>query len=80
MHDLVFLRRIDSNMSVVKVIELIGESPDSWEGACKNALEVAAKSVRGIVGIDVDHFTCKVKDNKIAAFRANIKVAFKYEA
>ena len=41
---------------------------------------VAAKSVRGIVGIDVDHFTCKVEDNKIVAFRANIKVAFKYEA
>jgi len=67
-------------MSVVKVIELIGESPSSWEEACKNALAVAAKSVRGIVGIDVDHFTCKVEGNKIVAFRANIKVAFKYEA
>lgn len=67
-------------MSVVKVIELIGESPDSWEEACRGALAVAAKSVRNIVGIDVDHFTCKVKDNKIVAFRANIKLAFKYEA
>ena len=66
-------------MSVVKVIELIGESTDSWEDACKNALALAAKSVRNIVGIDVDHFTCKVKDSKIIAFRANIKVAFKYE-
>ena len=67
-------------MSVVKVIELIGESPNSWEEACKNALTVAAKTVRGIVGIDVDHFTCKVEDSKTVAFRANIKVAFKYEA
>lgn len=67
-------------MSVVKVIELIGESTESWEDACKNALAVAAESLRGIVGIDVDHFTCKVKDNKIVAFRANIKVAFKYQA
>ncbi len=67
-------------MSVVKVIELIGESPKSWEEACKNALAVAAKSVRNIVGIDVDHFTCKVEDNNIVAFRANIKLAFKYEA
>ncbi len=66
-------------MSVVKVIELIGESPNSWEEATKNALEVAAKSVRGIVGIDVDHFTAKVQDNKVVAFRANIRVAFKYE-
>ena len=67
-------------MSVVKVIELIGTSPNSWEESCKNALAVAAKSVRGIVGIDVVHFTCKVEDNKIVAFRANVKVAFKYES
>lgn len=66
-------------MSVVKVIELIGESPNSWEEATKNALAVAAKTIRGIVGIDVDHFTAKIKDNKIVAFRANVKVAFKYE-
>ncbi|MFW9834533.1 MAG: dodecin family protein [Candidatus Thorarchaeota archaeon] len=67
-------------MSVVKVIELIGESPKSWEEACQNALAVAAESLRGILGIDVDHFTCKVKDNKIIAYRANVKVAFKYQA
>jgi len=67
-------------MGVIKVIELIGESSNSWEEATKNALEVAAKSVRGIVGIDVDHFTAKVEDNKIKAFRANVRVAFKYEA
>ena len=67
-------------MSVVKVIELIGTSPNSWEEACKNALSVAAKSIRGIVGIDVVHFTTKVEDNKIVAFRANVKVAFKYDS
>ncbi|MCF2136461.1 MAG: dodecin family protein [Candidatus Thorarchaeota archaeon] len=67
-------------MSVVKVVELIGESPTSWEEAVSNALAVASKSIRGIVGIDVDHFTAKVVDNKIVAFRANIKLAFKYEA
>ncbi len=67
-------------MSVVKVIELIGESETSWEEATANALAVAAKTLRGIVGIDVDHFTAKVKDNKVVAYRANVKVAFKYEA
>ena len=66
-------------MPVVKVIELIGESPKSWEEATQNALDVAAKTIRGIVGIDVDHFTAKVKDNKIISYRANVKIAFKYE-
>ncbi len=50
---------------VIKVIELIGESPNSWEEATKDALAVAAKTIRGIVGIDVDHFTAKVQDNEI---------------
>ncbi|MHA1960212.1 MAG: dodecin family protein [Candidatus Thorarchaeota archaeon] len=67
-------------MSVVKIIELIGESPTSWEEASKNALGVAAKSIRGIVGIDVVKFSCKVENNKITGFRANVKVAFKYES
>ncbi len=66
-------------MGVVKVIELIGESPDSWEDAVKQALAVATKTLRGIVGIDVDHFTAKVENGKIVAFRADIKVAFTYE-
>jgi hypothetical protein len=67
-------------MTVVKVIELIGESPESWEDATEKALEIASKTLRGIKGIDVDHFTAKVKDNKIVAYRANVKVAFEYEA
>ena len=67
-------------MGAVKVIELIGESPNSWEEATQNALDVAAKSIRGIVGIDVMKFSTKVENNKIVAFRANVHIAFKYEA
>ncbi len=66
-------------MTVIKVIELIGESPKSWEDAVKEALKVASESVRNIVGIDVDHFTCKVEGDKVIQFRADLKVAFKYE-
>ncbi len=67
-------------MSVVKVIELIGTSPDSWEAATQSALEIASKTLRGIVGMDVVRFTVKVEDNKIVAYRVNVKVAFKYES
>ncbi len=64
---------------VVKVIELIGESPNSWEEAAKNAIEKAAETIKNIVGLDVIHFTAKIKDNKIVAYRANVKVAFVVE-
>lgn len=67
-------------MSVIKVIELIGSSPDSWEAAAQNAIDVASKSVRGITGVDVIHFTAKVENGKIVTYKSNVKVAFKYEA
>lgn len=63
-------------MPVVKVIELVGESPKSFEDAVKNALDDAKKTVRDIRGIDVKSFNAVVRNDKIAAFRANVKVAF----
>jgi len=63
-------------MTVVKVIELIGSSKNSWEEAARNAVKEAAKTVRHIVGVDVVGFTAKVKDGDIVEYRANVKVAF----
>ena len=67
-------------LTVVKVIELIGASPDSWEAAAQNAIDVASKTLRGIRGVDVIHFTAKVENGKIVKYKANVKVAFQYEA
>ena len=63
-------------MTVVKIVELIGNSPNSWEEAAKNAIDEAAKTVRKIKGIDVKRFTAKVKENKIVEYRAVVKIAF----
>ncbi|MGV9170816.1 MAG: dodecin family protein [Promethearchaeia archaeon] len=65
--------------TVVKVIELIGESEESWEKAAENALKKADETLRNIVGLDVDHFTAKVEGGKIVGYRANVKIAFEYE-
>ena len=35
-------------MSVYKVIDIVGTSPDSWEDAAKSALSTAAKSLRDL--------------------------------
>jgi hypothetical protein len=40
-----------NNMTVAKVVELIGSSPNSWEDATKNAIAEAAKTVRGIKSV-----------------------------
>ena len=63
-------------MTVVKIVELIGSSPNSWEEATGNAVKEAAKTVRNIKGVDVKRYTAKVKENKIVEYRAVVKIAF----
>jgi flavin-binding protein dodecin len=63
-------------MVVVKVVELIGSSPKSWEEATKNAIVEAAKTVRGIKSVYVKRCTAQVENNKIVEYRANVKIAF----
>jgi flavin-binding protein dodecin len=64
------------HMSVAKVVELIGSSPDGWEAAAANAVEAAAQTLRNIKGIDVTRWTAKVEKNKIVEYRAVVKIAF----
>jgi len=64
------------HISVAKVVELIGSSPNSWEEATENAVEAAARTIRNIRGVDVQHCTAKVKDNKIVEYRVDVKIAF----
>ena len=63
-------------MVVIKIVEVIGNSPKSWEEATKNALEETADTIRNIKSIDVKHFTAKVEKNKIVEYRAVVRIAF----
>ena len=63
-------------MSVLKVIELVGTSPHSWEEATKNAVDKAAETLRGITGANVMRQNVVVKDGKITEYRVDVKVAF----
>ena len=63
-------------MTIVKIVELIGSSPDGWKEAVENAVKEASKTVRHIKGVHVKRCTAKVEDNKIVEYRANVKVTF----
>jgi len=67
------------HMSVAKVVELIGSSPESWEAAVRNALEAASRTIRKITGVDVQGWTAKVENNRIVEYRAVVKIAFVVE-
>jgi len=66
-------------MPVVKIIELIGSSPDGWTEAAQNAVMEAAKTIKNIKGVYVKRCTAKVENNKIVEYNANVKIAFVVE-
>lgn len=61
---------------VIKVLDLVGESRDSWQHAAENALREAARTVDHITGIEVVNLTADVEDGEVVDYRANLKVAF----
>ncbi len=65
--------------SVYKVIELVGSSPESWEKAAAAAITRAAASLRDLRIAEVVELDMQLDDGKIIAYRAKVKVSFKYE-
>ena len=65
--------------SVYKVIELVGTSADSWEKAAASAVERASQSLRDLRIAEVVELDMQLDDGKIRAYRAKVKVSFKYE-
>ena len=65
--------------SVYKVITLVGTSSESWEKAAKAAVEQAAANLRDMRIAEVSELDMQIKDGKVDAYRAKVKVSFKYE-
>lgn len=63
-------------MSVVKIIELVGDSQKSWEDAAAQALSRAEQSVDSITGVEIKRMTATVQDGKIVEYKTNLDVAF----
>jgi len=66
-------------MSVLKVIEILGNSTVSFEDAVNNIVKEASKSVRNIKSVYVKDMQVCVKNNRISEYRVNAKVAFGIE-
>ncbi len=64
--------------SVYKVIELVGTSSESWEKAAARAVETAAKSLRDLRIAEIVQLDMQLDNGKVAAYRAKVKVSFKY--
>jgi flavin-binding protein dodecin len=65
--------------SVYKVIEIIGTSPTSWEEAAKKAVETASKHLRDLRVAEATELDMRIEDGKVTAYRAKVKISFRYE-
>ncbi len=65
--------------SVYKVIELVGTSEESWEKAAAAAVERAAESLRDLRIAEVVELDMQIDDGKVLAYRAKVKVSFKFK-
>ena len=63
----------------VKIVELVGESKNSWQEAVENAVKDASKTVRNISGIEVLNNTANVQGGKIVEYKADVAIAFKVD-
>lgn len=66
-------------MSVVKIIELVGESSKSWDDAIRVVISEAQKSLRGITRIGVKEFDVRMNKDKVDVFRVRAEVSFRLE-
>ena len=65
--------------SVYKVIELVGTSPESWEKAAAAAVDAAGKQLRELRIAEIVELDMQIDKNKVVAYRAKVKLSFKYE-
>jgi flavin-binding protein dodecin len=66
--------------SVYRVTELIGTSTTSWEDAARKAVETASRTLRDLRVAEVAQLDMVVEGGKVAAYRAKVKLSFKYES
>ncbi len=66
-------------MAVIKTIDLVGVSSESWRDAANQALAEASQSLRGIEGMDVLETSAVVRDGKIAEYHTHVRINFRIE-
>ena len=67
-------------MSVLKVIELMGDSEKGWEEAAQEAVAEAAKSIKHIRSVWIKDHAATVEGGKIKKYRVTCKITFEVES
>ena len=71
--------REDRSMAVIKTIDLVGVSADSWRDAAEKALQEASKTLRGIESFDVLETSAIVANGSVSEYHTHIRIKFRIE-
>ena len=66
-------------MGVVKVVELVADSPDGWRDAIEKAVTKASETIHNISGVEVTNLTASVKDGRVTGYKADLHLAFRVD-
>ncbi len=65
---------------VYKLVELVGSSTVGTDAAIRNAIEMAAKTLRHIEWFQVTETRGHVADGKVAHYQVTLKAGFRLES
>jgi flavin-binding protein dodecin len=66
-------------MSIFRSIEVIAQSPNGFDEACREAIREASKTLRGIRSFWIKNAECVVENDQVTMFRVNGKISFLVE-
>lgn len=64
-------------MAVIKTIDLVGVSPESWRDAAHKALQEATTTLRNVEGFSVLDTSAVVADGEITEYHTHIQIRFR---
>lgn len=67
-------------MTMLKVIEVLAESPEGFDQAVATAVTKASETVRNIKSVYVKEMSAHVENGKITSYRVNAKITFALES
>ena len=67
-------------MAIMKVIEILSNSKESWEDATAKGIAKASKSVKNIRSAFVQSQSVTVKDGEVDEYRVNLKLTFEVKS
>jgi flavin-binding protein dodecin len=66
-------------MAVIKMLDIMGTSRESWSDAAREAVNEAAKTIRGIESVDVISSRAAVQNNRLTEYQVLVRIGFRIE-